>query len=305
MVIMTSLQVSYPWTAQRLFVVRSPFVVRHKGHADQKVHGRRGYKQGELFDRKQFVDKTKVERDKWKKLGLKEADTGTNEQFNKKLLDLEDAWNEQTGGYVLVDEFIDKTFNYKDNVTGFQTKVNKLEVEDPGDKDVDYGDERITVSGEVFDRDGAKIGQFVRNIEYGIVDHTYFALEAGKGAGFGSKFYKHLEESYLNAGITEVTIHANIDVGGYAWAKMGYDFTDKWERDNMRVKAEEAYFYAYDEIPDQPLYHSWEIAALTGPDGRKIGKETMLGSDWQASKEIYEDSDTWEAGQAYYESKGL
>lgn len=311
MVIMTSLQVSYPWlTVQKLFVVRSPFVAKHKGHTDQKVHGRRGYKQGELFDREQFVsreyvqeqeekkrekEQVKATRDKWEKLGLDEAESGSDEDFMEKLGEVQEVWINQTGGYEPLGDFLDNTFNYKDSKTGIETKVN----------DVSESYETISIEGDVLDKDGAKIGNFERNISNGVVDHTYFKMDSGKGAGFGSKFYKHLEESYLDAGITDVTIHANIDVGGYAWAKMGYDFSDEYQRDSMKADVEKAYRDTYGREPDEDMYHSWEMASLIGPDGRKIGKETMLGSDWQAYKRIDEWDDTWEAGQAYYESKGL
>ena len=57
-------------------------------------------------------------------------------------------------------------------------------------------------------------------------------------------------------------------------------------------------------LPFEPK-HAWEIAAYEGPDGEKIGKEFMLGTEWDGIKEMDPKNEGWKVGQKYYESKGL
>jgi hypothetical protein len=45
-----------------------------------------------------------------------------------------------------------------------------------------------------------------------------------QGSGFAEKFNQNLYSWYRQSGIRFVDIKANIDVGGYAWARAGYDF---------------------------------------------------------------------------------
>jgi hypothetical protein len=86
----------------------------------------------------------------------------------------------------------------------------------------------ITVSGGLYDKEGpeaTKIGEYTRDID--LDDHnatsSFFRLYHGKtGKDVGKKMLKANVEMYQKMGVTKVKLHANIDVGGYAWAKYGY-----------------------------------------------------------------------------------
>lgn len=62
------------------------------------------------------------------------------------------------------------------------------------------------------------------------VEHSVFKLPAGtKDAGIAAKMTKRSLEMYGadKMGLDEIRLHANIDVGGYAWASYGYGWDDE------------------------------------------------------------------------------
>ncbi|MDR1764020.1 MAG: GNAT family N-acetyltransferase [Dysgonamonadaceae bacterium] len=55
------------------------------------------------------------------------------------------------------------------------------------------------------------------------VEHSLFELdESLQGKGIAKELFRHLYSQYKNMGIKKIIIHANIDVGGYAWMKYGF-----------------------------------------------------------------------------------
>ena len=58
------------------------------------------------------------------------------------------------------------------------------------------------------------------------VSHNVFSmLPEHQGSGFGAVFFANSISHYKELGATYVTTHANIDIGGYAWAKAGFEFS--------------------------------------------------------------------------------
>lgn len=61
------------------------------------------------------------------------------------------------------------------------------------------------------------------------VIHDHLVLESRwQGKGVGSAFNRLMEKRYRAWGVKEIHLDANIDVGGYAWAKAGYDWDPEW-----------------------------------------------------------------------------
>jgi hypothetical protein len=82
-----------------------------------------------------------------------------------------------------------------------------------------------TIQGSVLDESGKEIGSYTRTIDWDAKTATsdYFALNRGAtGANVGKQLLAGNIEAYERMGIEKVKVHANIDVGGYAWAKYGY-----------------------------------------------------------------------------------
>ena len=199
--------------------------------------------------------------------------------------------------------FVGRTFSYKDKETGYFTDIASVEVVTGDD-----GVRKTKVVGNVRTEDGERIGEFERYIMPDkIVKHEFFTLKKGyQGEGFGSRFYQNAEESYVKAGLKAVRLDANIDVGGYAWARMGFDFAPVEVNYDYAVmeKLSLKYKARYGVDITNPPKTANGIAALTGPDGHRIGKEALMGTYWVGQKSLSPGSTGYKVGQAYYQSKG-
>jgi len=213
--------------------------------------------------------------------------------------DINNIYSQATGGNAKVDTktFITSAYEFKDPDTGIYSKISSV--------DKAYGD--IRVKGNFYDPDGSSIGNFTRIIhDDGEIHNDYMTLSR-TGTGFGAKFYKNAEDNYIANGIKRVTIFANISVGGYAWARMGFDFEDNDARRSMVGRLQYAFKVRYPGLRVPPSFgnikHSWTIAAYTGPDGFRLGKNVMLGTSWDAVKHLEKGSLSLRVGQHYYDTK--
>lgn len=215
--------------------------------------------------------------------------------------------------------FATNAYEITDPETGFYTKIVSISS--------NY--DRLEVNGHVRDPDGNDIGDFKRSIyAYGNtleVHHDSFSIqEVYEGLGFGSTFYQNAENVYLGQGIDKVTVYANISVGGYAWARMGFDFEKPEELRSKQTMAKDAWKSSWnrfksndtDPMPVMPTFtHAWELAAMKSPwdshfprytDNPKsntFGKYVLLGKSWDGIKYINPKATSAQVGAAYYESK--
>ncbi|HEY2245252.1 MAG TPA: hypothetical protein VGH47_13725, partial [Xanthobacteraceae bacterium] len=104
----------------------------------------------------------------------------------------------------------------------------------PGTMTITYDDsnDQLKVAGQVREGndDGRSIGDYERNIDLknNSAYSAYFVLKKGeRGEGVGKKLLASNIAMYQKMGIDIVKVSANIDVGGYAWAKYGYVPTEK------------------------------------------------------------------------------
>lgn len=59
------------------------------------------------------------------------------------------------------------------------------------------------------------------------IEHSLFVLDAGtRGTGQAKAFLARSVEAYQHLDLDHVSVHANIDVGGYAWLKYGFEPDD-------------------------------------------------------------------------------
>jgi hypothetical protein len=114
---------------------------------------------------------------------------------------------------------------------GLRARVTRFEVNSP------YRYQPVVIKGEVF-RGGRKVGNFSRDyyLDNGelVAHHGYLELDASvRGSGFAEEFNANLIDWYRRSGIKQVRLTANIDVGGYAWARAGYEFADAADARNI------------------------------------------------------------------------
>jgi hypothetical protein len=85
--------------------------------------------------------------------------------------------------------------------------------------------EGFAIGGRIHDEGGKEIGSFDRDIypDDKRAYSAYFKLNSGAtGEDIGKKMLAGNVAEYQRLGVEKVNVSANIDVGGYAWAKYGY-----------------------------------------------------------------------------------
>lgn len=204
--------------------------------------------------------------------------------------------------------------------------VNKITVT-PGDNNMH------TIEGTFIDsKYGSLVGHY-RNYIYRdndgrlVANHDNISLDDDiQGQGLVERFNRRKEMFYRVKGVEEIRLYANVDVGGYAWARSGYNFgpndsakeilritkDGEWEEDDngnkfnrrtlyMDSMAEiednihpEEYYSYEDAINSGEIQHPYQLSQL-GKEGTHwkfrghdmwYGKALMMGSYWDGVKQI-------------------
>jgi hypothetical protein len=163
----------------------------------------------------------------------------------------------------------------------------------------------------LYDPEGNKIGKIKRFIYTDgfevVADHDYFDIvdPEFQGQGIATRFNAMLERFYRANGVDRIQLEANLDVGGYAWARAGYDFDGSYSvskiadrfKGRLERGASDMEPATRDQIrsllarvgtdnPPTPLEFAmvgWREGAATW-----LGKETMLGKEvsWSGVKRL-------------------
>jgi hypothetical protein len=117
------------------------------------------------------------------------------------------------------------------------------------------------------------------------VDHMKFGIDGiHHGRGTAQDLYARQIETYKAAGIVAVHTHADIDVGRYAWAKMGFEY-DESGGSNIARKTKQFEHWAKKLGIDPPdggwptFQRPHDFATYKHPDGRKVNANDM--GNWQ------------------------
>lgn len=95
-----------------------------------------------------------------------------------------------------------------------------------------YPDQTIAY-GKIYHPDAGEVGRVTRMLnreDDGTLwaYHAFLSIrEDVRAQGFSQAFNAHLEDWYRESGVDRIELNANIDVGGYAWARAGYDWADE------------------------------------------------------------------------------
>lgn len=187
---------------------------------------------------------------------------------------------------------IRSVFSYHDEQTGLTVEVKSII-----NRNGRNGDTRVALT--VKDRDGAVVGG-VNRIVRPAEQHTVHAdgmilAKPLQGQGFAARYDQHTEAGYRAHGITKVTAEFNIDVGGYAGARKGYDFADPASREKVARKFRQYKAWPGSELQAQldrlaadPHTTPIEFAMAGHTEGATdwFGKDRMLGSSWNGEKAL-------------------
>ena len=126
------------------------------------------------------------------------------------------------------------------------------------------------------------------------VEHAFLQFpRAMQGSGIAKKVLACQIETYKQLGLEKVTIHANIDVGGYAWAKYGFvPNQNSWDTYRQQISEAVTVSRAPAELKARVkvILNSsnpkaiWALADL--PDevnGEKYAKQLMFNTHWYAN----------------------
>lgn len=165
-------------------------------------------------------------------------------------------------------------------------------------------------------KDGRMVGrterQFQRTNGELSVHHALLELSSNaQGQGFAEAWNGHLMDWYSQSGVETIRVGANIDVGGYAWARQGFDFASASDADGIARRLEwrlreHATMYDTAQIADlksmikrlragefgsDQYPTAYEVSQAgrkpgQGKDDRWPGKDAMLGSSWSGVKPV-------------------
>jgi hypothetical protein len=215
-----------------------------------------------------------------------------------------------------VQEWAEGLFDYEDPQTGFKTKVTRVRAKaapGPDARGRSQGQSNVDVVLDVLDSSGKKVGGAIRSIYRNSVSdklqavHLSFKLDkAAQGGGFSSRWLRQMEDRYREAGIEQIAVSASDTVGGYAWAKAGFDFEDAQSAEDVAARlaktqrrlaksgavspglaaeAKELVRRAKSGDPEErPTPMEFAMLGWTPGATSWLGKETMLGANWQGVK---------------------
>jgi predicted GNAT family acetyltransferase len=120
------------------------------------------------------------------------------------------------------------------------------------------------------------------------VDHSLFTVpEELQGKGVSKQIFKAFYKQYNNIGVSGINVHANIDVGGYTWAKYGFCTSQSGAMSLISSRLQQniispAQFNDATNIVKQ--YFTSNNKASNFPMNlladTEYGKKLLLGSDW-------------------------
>jgi GNAT superfamily N-acetyltransferase len=171
------------------------------------------------------------------------------------------------------------------------------------------GGKNAEVSASIY-HDGKKVGIVVRGLRDGPDGthvHNVEMLLSPKyqGHGFASEFTRQTESRLKAAGVQHASLRANQDVGGYAWARKGFDWAkprdgqDKvgelasWYKDHGRqdpaVTKEIRGLVSRAKDPASPHFPTpYDLSRVGYTPGAATwpGKEFLLGRGWDGVKKL-------------------
>lgn len=161
------------------------------------------------------------------------------------------------------DELLDITSKHKISIRSFDAEM--------------FGNKMIfSVSGR-----GFYLERTFSKLDSGILDvhHDFFTLDKKyQGKGLSKDVFRALYKQYKNVGVEQMTVFANIDVGGYTWARYGFYAEDKFNALSA-VKSEKAknfikQYYKNNSLKDNDPFPMRLITE------QSWGKNELKGSYW-------------------------
>ena len=198
------------------------------------------------------------------------------------------------------------------------TLLAGIDMEGLGYSDVRTAIERTTTGYTITiiaEHDGGSLNlvrKFTRSAEGKLTTakHEYFQMPASaQGSGVGKLFLRNQLALYDQLGIERITLYANIDVGGYAWARYGFKAASPEWWKALKPQLLENFNGIKDSLPEsvaktvRGLLRSADpktirqVAALqyqyvsASGAAQTLGKKLLLGTDWFGALDLTDPDD--------------
>jgi hypothetical protein len=136
------------------------------------------------------------------------------------------------------------------------------------------------------------------------VKHEAFTLfPMFQEKGVAADINEHVEKEYEQLGVHSIDLTANADIGGYAWARQGYDFKNLTERKKIRKRFIDQIYqlskgrrrYVPPDEYDATLGHKLSDLQESG-DLQAVFEELYPDQDWSELKDLADDrlEELWE-----------
>lgn len=142
----------------------------------------------------------------------------------------------------------------------------------------------------------SKVGSMWRTIDpkTGEVGHESFKLDPDfQATGIGKELFRSHLGIYERIDAKSVELLANVTVGGYAWARYGFDakesVVDKY-RAKLAREAEMKGASEQEKLMIESIEHMWEIAAFRSSNQKVSGKSVLMGTSWPGTLDLAEGS---------------
>ena len=115
------------------------------------------------------------------------------------------------------------------------------------------------------------------------VEHELFQIPKSlQGNGMSKDVLSTFYKQYENAGISNISIHANIDVGGYAWGKYGFSAEKKDALGILSETKGKPFYNDAKKIFDKHFKDDTytKVFPMNKWSNTTFGKEMLLKSDW-------------------------
>lgn len=145
------------------------------------------------------------------------------------------------------------------------------------------------------------------------VSHGYFVIQPQyEGKDFAKQLFANSVDMYDHLGVEKIDVHANLSVGGYAWARYGFvPSQSSW--DNVRDEIKESLYnnsnYSADVKAQIRLIANiedpkaiWLMAALKDKDNKSVGWSLLSDTDWDGHLNL-SDRENYSVMKAYLDSK--
>jgi hypothetical protein len=187
-----------------------------------------------------------------------------------------------------------------------------------------------------FNTDNFRAIRFFTRDENGLhIRHQYFKVDVKKqGKGVAKEFLKHSIATYQKMGAKDITLEANIDVGGYAWAKFGFvpndwkalktEISKRLKHLNLNsetVQYVEQLFLSRDSATIRKIaylntpvkipllnksnfinYNFKEFVKKYNNSTLSLGKALLLGTSWEGKLDLH-DKESMQCFDAYINGK--